>query len=73
MNPRVNARGPGIRADQWQFADVEGLPVQMRACDTRLDFTAITDSRWRPRRVLIRFLRRVSAACYSYLIKLLVE
>ena len=44
---------PGGRAamfddDVWRFGDVEGLSVQMsRPAGTRLDFTAISDPRWR--------------------------
>jgi len=32
--------------DVWDFGDVEGLAAYLRQCDTRLDFTAITDRRW---------------------------
>jgi integrase len=34
--------------DIWRFGDVEGISVQMsRPASTRLDFTAVTDPRWR--------------------------
>ena len=33
--------------DQWDFTEVAGLPVQMPLHLRRLDFTAITDPRWR--------------------------
>jgi integrase len=33
--------------DVWHFADLEGLPVQMRGAVTRMDFTTISDPRWR--------------------------
>ena len=34
--------------DVWCFGDIEGLSVQMSGpASTRLDFTAISDPRWR--------------------------
>jgi integrase len=33
--------------DVWDFGDVAGLAAYLNLCDTRLDFTAITDRRWR--------------------------
>lgn len=33
--------------DVWRFTDVRGLPVQMPDTVTRLDFTTISDPRWR--------------------------
>src|SRR5450755_252027 len=33
--------------DVWHFAGVAGLPVQMRDSVTRMDFTTISDPRWR--------------------------
>ncbi|HET8658822.1 MAG TPA: hypothetical protein VFM55_07460 [Micromonosporaceae bacterium] len=33
--------------DVWHFAGVEGLPVQMSDTVTRLDFSTISDPRWR--------------------------
>ena len=33
--------------DLWDFRDVAGLPVQLHPGRLRLDFTAITDPRWR--------------------------
>ena len=34
--------------DVWDFGDIEGLSVQMsRPASTRLDFTAVSDPRWR--------------------------
>lgn len=33
--------------DVWDFGDVADLAAYLNLCDTRLDFTAITDGRWR--------------------------
>lgn len=46
---RVRPRGRTVifTDDRWHFADVEGLPVQMRDTVTWLDFTTIRDPRWR--------------------------
>jgi len=33
--------------DRWDFTEVIGLPVQMRSCNRRFDFTAIADPCWR--------------------------
>lgn len=44
---RPGGRTVAFADDRWHFADVEGLPVQMRDSATRLDFTAIRDLRWR--------------------------
>jgi integrase len=40
---------PAVRFtdDVWNFADVQGLPVQMPDTVTRLDFATISDPRWR--------------------------
>ena len=45
----IAARGRPVPFDQdlWDFRDVEGLPVQMYPGRLRLDFTPITDPRWR--------------------------
>lgn len=41
------ARRPIFDDDVWDFTMVVGLPTQLTAARRRLDFTAITDSRWR--------------------------
>ena len=45
----IAAGGQPVPFDQdlWDFRGVEGLPVQMYPGRLRLDFTAITDPRWR--------------------------
>ncbi len=45
----IAAGGRPVPFDQdlWDFCGVEGLPVQMYPGRLRLDFTAITDPRWR--------------------------
>ena len=40
-------RGPMFEDDVWDFTAVIGLPVQMPPTVRRLDFTVITDPRWR--------------------------
>jgi integrase len=47
---RLRPRGHAAMLDDdiWNLGDIEGLSVQMsRPASTRLDFTAITDPRWR--------------------------
>jgi hypothetical protein len=45
---RPHGRAAMFDDDIWRFGDVEGLSVQMsRPVYTRLDFTAISDPRWR--------------------------
>jgi hypothetical protein len=45
---RPGGRPAMFSDDTWRFGDVEGLSVQMsRPAYTRLDFTAISDPRWR--------------------------
>jgi integrase len=45
---RPRGRAAMFDDDVWRFGDVEGLSVQMsRPAGTRLDFTAISDPRWR--------------------------
>ena len=47
---RLRPRGHAAMFDDdiWDFADIEGLSVQMsRPASTRLDFTAVSDPRWR--------------------------
>jgi len=41
------ARRPFFEDDEWDFARVIGLPVQMRPSSRRLDFSTIRDPRWR--------------------------
>ena len=41
------ARRPAFEYDLWDFTDVVGLPVDMSLANRRLDFSAITDPRWR--------------------------
>jgi hypothetical protein len=41
------ARRPFFEDDEWDFARVIGLPVQMRLSSRRLDFSTIRDPRWR--------------------------
>ncbi len=45
----IAAGGRPVPFDQdlWDFRDVEGLPVQMYPGRLRLDFTQVTDPRWR--------------------------
>ena len=42
-----DARRPVFEGDLWDFTDVIGLPVEMALANRRLDFAAITDTRWR--------------------------
>jgi len=45
---RPRGRAATFDDDLWRFGDVEGLSVQMsRPVYTRMDFTAISDPRWR--------------------------
>ncbi len=44
--PRGAAR-PVFEDDEWDFAEVTGLPVQMTLSKRRFDFTAVHDQRWR--------------------------
>ncbi len=45
---RPRGRAAMFDDDVWRFGDVEGLSVQMSSrASTRLDFTAISDPRWR--------------------------
>jgi hypothetical protein len=47
---RLRPRGQAVLFDDdvWRFDDVEGLSVQITAkARTRLDFTAVSDPRWR--------------------------
>lgn len=47
LRVRPGARTVMFTDEVWHFAGVEGLPVQMRESITRLDFTSISDPRWR--------------------------
>jgi hypothetical protein len=45
---RPGGQGPVFDEDQWRFDDVDGISVQMSSrSQTRLDFTPISDPRWR--------------------------
>jgi hypothetical protein len=41
------AARPVFDHDRWDFTEVIGLPVQMRSCNRRFDFTALANLRWR--------------------------
>jgi hypothetical protein len=41
------ARGPLFEQDVWDFTAVDGLPAYMQPSTRRMDFTAITNRRWR--------------------------
>ena len=46
---RIVPGGHAVLFDQdvWHFGDVDGLPVHLGLSSIRLDFTAVSDRRWR--------------------------
>src|SRR5262245_46627588 len=44
---RAGGRAAAFDDDTWCFGDVDGISVQLTASRTRLDFTPISDPRWR--------------------------
>jgi hypothetical protein len=44
---RAGGRRPVFDDDVWCFGDVDGVAVQLREPDVRMDFTTVCDLRWR--------------------------
>ena len=44
---RAGGRRPVFDNDVWCFDDVEGVAVQLRTSDVRMDFTTVADPNWR--------------------------